>query len=262
MIWKINRLWRWVCYQIIYLLTVSGIRAKVENDLIDYGDFSQEANIMGYKATNNKWGYWKIPSHRRHLYEQVVSEKGWAYNTDTRNYGVIGYPNVEVLLDSPVKIWRYQLLSIFYKVELFIEKHMKYNLCLDVWVNNNSGTDIKDTYCEIMVWEDYNVAFPAGKCIGEYETRDGQKYKVYYKWMNKSKENLGIPGWHFIAFVNTKRKNENGICLTDMLDHLIWGGFPFSDGLEDKIIKSVQLGTEVYNSSGVVSVDYVHQISY
>jgi hypothetical protein len=224
-------------------------------------EYNSQFDFQSSKVLNNKWGEWKLKKQER--YNQALFEDGnkigWEYITPNKNRGVIGYPemftgkspfggesNSEHL---PKKIDDIQSLVAAYNVSMYLEPK-KYNLAFDLWVTKNGKNETSDISHEIMIWEDRNVAMPAGKFKGEVRTSSGT-YRMYHTWMDRTSENLGTDGWYFTAFVRKEGTRSNTVNLKEFIYIML-----LENILDEKhFISTVEFGNEIYNACGYTIVN-------
>jgi hypothetical protein len=149
----------------------------------------------------------------------------------------------------PKKIKEIKTLEATYDVSMYIEPK-KYNLAFDLWVTKNAKNQTSDISHEIMIWEDRNVAMPAGKFIKEVKTSSGT-YRMYHTYMDRSKENLGTLGWYFTAFVRKEGIRSNTLDLKEFIYIML------NEGIlnENHFISTVEFGNEIYNACGYTIVN-------
>ena len=238
-----------------------------ENQLL----YSYENSLLKEKGSfvliNNKWGEYKLKKDEVYFQEMFISNDKylWFFKTQNKNRGVIGFPEIFIgktpfggestSLQLPKRIKDINVLNACYDVLMYIEPK-KYNLVFDLWVTKNGKSETKDISHEIMIWEDRNVATPAGKFIKIVKTRFGN-YKMYHTWMDRSSEKLGVDGWFFTAFVRQDRRRSGTV---DLL-HFIYLMVVSELLSEYDLISTVEFGNEVYNSCGYTVVnDYKLEI--
>jgi len=219
-------------------------------------EYNFKFDFQSYEVLNNKWGKWKLKKQER--YNQALFEDGtkigWEYITPNKNRGVIGYPELFIGKSPfggdttneyfPKKIDDINILEATYDVSMYVEPK-KYNLTFDLWVTKDGGISH-----EIMIWEDRNVAMPAGKFIKEVKTCSGI-YRMYHTYMDRSKENLGTPGWYFTAFVRKEGIRSNTVNLKEFIYIMLIEGVLD----ETDYISTVEFGNEIYNASGYTIIN-------
>jgi hypothetical protein len=220
-----------------------------------------DSNVGIFSILNNKWGEYKLKKNEK--YSQSIFKShttiGWRYLTPNKNRGVIGYPELFIGKSPfggdttneyfPKKIDDIQTLVATYDVSMYVEPK-KYNLAFDLWVTKNGKNETSDISHEIMVWEDRNVAMPAGKFIKEVSTSSGT-YRMYHTYMDRSKENFGTPGWYFTAFVRKEGTRSNTVNLKEFIYIML-----LENILDEKhFISTVEFGNEIYNACGYTIVN-------
>jgi len=210
---------------------------------------------------NNKWGAYKIKANEIYIQNiyKLKNKIGFSFITPNKNRGVIGFP--ELLIGKspfggvsttsylPCYLYKIYALESSYDVSMYIEPK-KYNLVFDLWITKSDVPTVKDIVNEIMIWEDRNVARPAGKYIKTVNFSFG-KYKIYHTWMDRSSENLGTNGWYFTAFVRQDRRRVGNVNLQEIIQLMI------NDELVSKYryLSSVEFGNEVYNATGYTIIN-------
>ena len=214
-----------------------------------------------FKANNNKWGGYKLKKGEKYIQHifKSGSKIGWYYLTPNKNRGLIGYPEIFIGKSPfggdttneyfPKKIEDIKTLEATYDVSMYIEPK-KYNLAFDLWVTKKGKNKTSDISHEIMIWEDRNVAMPAGKFKGEVHTTSGI-YRMYHTWMDRTSENLGTPGWYFTAFVRKEGTRSNVVDLNEFIYHMLLEGILN----ENHFISTVEFGNEIYNACGYTIVN-------
>lgn len=215
----------------------------------DFKDVASLGHFKTYLVKSNKWGVFKIPNKYLNDFKTWISLKGWVFETPSRNYGVIGYPSI-TFHSEPIQISKIEQYDINYSSNLTIEKHRKFNTSFDFWVGSRAKFEFPTVTHEIMIWDNYFVAMPFGKYKGTVSI-SGSTYRVYSGYIDKSKENLGIHGWTYIAFLAIDRVQSNSINMKEALDYLI------SEGMlsEDLYLNRSEFGNEVYNASGMLTLN-------
>lgn len=206
-----------------------------------------------FMVHNNMWGVFKLEkTNRVDEYIQGINANQWIFKTPNKNHGVIGYPNI-LILDhvGTVEQSLEKNYVVKYDYTLDLEKYKKYNLAFDMWLQFTQTWELKRTVNEIMIWEDYFVAKPAGRKIGQVY-HDGSWYSIFHGWIDKSKEpNSQINGWYLTTFVREKRRTKGSISISFFMNELrnreLVGSKLF--------LNQIELGTEVYNATGVVTVN-------
>lgn len=223
--------------------------------------FINPIDLGVFKTINNKWGEYKLKKDEEYIQSIFKSDNkvGWRYSTPNKNRGVIGFPEMFIgkspfggestSIQFPKKIKDIIKIIANYDVSMYIEPK-KYNLVFDLWITRNNKPEVKDISHEIMIWEDRNVASPAGKFIMKVNTSFGI-YKVYHTWMDRSSENLGIDGWYFTAFVRQDRRRNGVVDVKEIIDIMI------SEGIlnENHFLSTVEFGNEIYNSCGYTIIN-------
>ena len=224
-------------------------------------EYNSQFDFQSSRVLNNKWGEWKLKKQER--YNQALFEDGnkigWEYITPNKNRGVIGYPEIftgkspfggDTTNDYfPKKIDDIQSLVAAYNVSMYLEPK-KYNLAFDLWVTKNGKNETSDISHEIMIWEDRNVAMPAGRFKGEVVTSSGT-YRMYHTYMDRTSENLGTPGWYFTAFVRKERTRSNTVNLKEFIYIMLLEGILD----ENHFVSTVEFGNEIYNACGYTIVN-------
>lgn len=223
--------------------------------------YNSQFDFQSFKALNNKWGEWKLKKGEKYI--QTLFEDGnkigWEYITPNKNRGVIGYPELFIGKSPfggesnsehlPKKIDDINTLNATYDVSMYIEPK-KYNLTFDLWVTKDGKNQTSDITHEIMIWEDRNVAMPAGKFIREVNTSSGV-YRMYHTYMDRTSENLGTPGWNFTAFVRKDRRRSGTVNLKEFIHSMV-----LDDMLnENYFVSTVEFGNEIYNACGYTIVN-------
>lgn len=224
-------------------------------------EYNSQFDFQSSKVLNNKWGEWKLKKQER--YDQALFEDGnkigWEYITPNKNRGVIGYPEIFTGKSPfggdttneyfPKKIDDIQTLVATYDVSMYVEPK-KYNLAFDLWVTKNGKNETSDISHEIMVWEDRNVAMPAGRFKGEVRTSSGT-YRMYHTYMDRTSENFGTPGWNFTAFVRKEGTRSNTVNLKEFIYIML-----LENILDEKhFVSTVEFGNEIYNACGYTIVN-------
>lgn len=247
---KLRRLLELVKYYIFYLY---GLLFNKKINIFDFFDISKYQDKLfidnDYRVKNNKWGTFKISDSKKKDYKQLIKKDGWILNTPYKNYGVIGYPSL-IYDYKKIKISNILNHGVYYNFDLYKEKNKKYNLSFDFWINSKNKFDFKTMTNEIMIWEDYFVSHPFGKFHSEVKV-NGQVYRVYEGFIDKSSENLGTKGWNYICFLKVSRTNGNTVDVSKFLDYLIKS--ELID--ENNYLVRSEIGTEVYNGSLRLNVD-------
>lgn len=224
-------------------------------------EHNSQFDFKSFKVLNNKWGEWKLKKGERYIQRlfELKNKIGWRYVTPDKNRGVIGYPELFIgkspfggesnSVDLPKKIDEIKSLEATYDVSMYIEQK-KYNLTFDLWVTKNGKNETEDISHEIMVWEDRNVAMPAGKFKGEVHTTSGV-YRMYHTWMDRTSENLGTPGWYFTAFVRKQGRRSGEVDFTEFIYLMLLEGILD----ENHFISTVEFGNEIYNACGYTIVN-------
>jgi hypothetical protein len=214
-----------------------------------------------FRVSNNKWGEWKLKKREKYIQTlfELKNKVGWRYLTPNKNRGVIGFPEIFIGKSPfggesnseylPKKIKNIGILNANYDVSMHIEPK-KYNLVFDLWITKNGKNETNDITNEIMIWEDRNVAMPAGKFIKDVNTTSGT-YKMYHTWMDRTSENLGTPGWNFTAFVRKDRRRSGEVNIKEFIYIML------VDNLldENNFISTVEFGNEIYNACGYTIVN-------
>lgn len=223
--------------------------------------YNSQFDFKSFRILNNKWGEWKLKKGERYIQTLFEDENkiGWEYITPNKNRGVIGFPelfigkspfggesNSEYL---PKKIEEINILNATYDVSMYIEPK-KYNLVFDLWICKNAKNQTSDISHEIMIWEDRNVAMPAGKFIREVNTSSGV-YRMYHTYMDRTSENLGTPGWNFTAFVRKDRRRSGTVNLKEFIYVMLVNNMLD----ENHFVSTVEFGNEIYNSCGYTIVN-------
>jgi len=225
-----------------------------------------ESNITSsdigiFKPMNNKWGEWKLKKAEKYVQNifKLNNSVGWNYLTPNKNRGVIGYPELFIgkspwggdttNIEFPKKIEDIKTLEAIYDVSMYVEAK-KYNLVFDLWVTKNIRSTMEDMSHEIMIWEDRNVAMPAGKFIRDVNTPSGV-YKMYHTWMDRTSENFGIDGWYFTAFIRKEGRRSGTVDLKEFINVMV------AEGVLDQkhYISTVEFGNEIYNACGYTIVN-------
>ena len=214
-----------------------------------------------FKYINNKWGEYKLKKGEKYTQTvfQTPTKIGWRYLTQNKNRGVIGYPELFIGKSPfggestneyfPKKIEEINILNATYDVSMYVEPK-KYNLVFDLWICKNAKNQTSDISHEIMIWEDRNVAMPAGKFMGEVNTSSGV-YRMYHTYMDRTSENLGTPGWNFTAFVRKDRRRSGTVNLKEFIYVML-----INDMInENHFVSTVEFGNEIYNSCGYTIVN-------
>lgn len=207
---------------------------------------------------NNKWGEYKL-NKRRYTQNNLkpisenINKFGWEFSPVINAKGVLGYPsimtggggwgNVVESQDFPVKIKDIETLKVYYDV-LLVTDELKFNLAFDLWIMNGSKR-----VCEIMIWEDYNIAMPHGKKKGKI-----LEYNVYSDYMDRTHDLGPGEGWEFIALMRENKSHSDVINIKQILNELTTKGLIKLEWLNYDI-PGIEFGTEVYNSSGVCIVN-------
>lgn len=228
---------------------------------IEGAQHSSQFDFQSSKVSNNKWGEWKLKKGEKYIQTlfQDGNRIGWEYLTPNKNRGVIGYPEIFTGKSPfggdttnkyfPKKIDDIQSLVASYDVSMYVEPK-KYNLAFDLWVTKNGNNETSDISHEIMIWEDRNVAMPAGRFKGEVRTSSGT-YRMYHTYMDRTSENLGTPGWNFTAFVRKEGIRSNTVNLKEFIYIML-----FENILDKKhFISTVEFGNEIYNACGYTIVN-------
>jgi len=228
-----------------------------EKSIVDPSD----SNVGIFSILNNKWGEWKLKKGEK--YSQSIFKShttvGWRYLTPNKNRGVIGFPELFIGKSPfggestneyfPKKIEEINILNATYDVSMYLEPK-KYNLVFDLWISKNAKNQTNDISHEIMIWEDRNVAMPAGKFIKEVNTTSGI-YRMYHTWMDRTSENLGTDGWYFTAFIRKDRRRGGTVNLKEFIYIML-----IDDLLnENHFVSTVEFGNEIYNSCGYTIVN-------
>lgn len=198
---------------------------------------------------SNKWGMFKIPEKFKSDYMQFIGPKGWIFCTPSKNYGVIGYPSI-TYHNNPIMISDIKSYQVTYDSTIEIEKNRRFNTSFDFWLSKNDTFSFPTITHEIMIWDNYFVSKPFGKYKGEINV-NGNKYRIYIGYIDKSSENLGVDGWMYICFLNINRTESNKIDIKKMLDYLINNGHLSK---EHYLLRS-EFGNEIYNASGHFTIN-------
>lgn len=209
--------------------------------------------LDNYHIKANPWGEFKIPSKYRHQFKTHINKNGWMFNTPSRNYGVIGYPSI-TFHNLPMRILDIELFNVLYAMNLEVEKYRKYNLSFDFWIGSKPSFQWPNIVHEVMVWEDYFVAMPFGK-YKETIQLGGKDYRVYTGYIDKSSENLGIPGWQYTALLRVERTCANTIDVAQILRYLMAKDLI---NPEHYLLRS-EIGNEVYNANGNLFIQNFHK---
>lgn len=258
---KARQLYEVIIYHLNYVLRLIIGRRKM--DFTKYTKpFAYLANVkVPYKNDNsmriynNKWGIFKLERKgKEDQYIQGINDHQWSFNTPNKNHGVLGYPNI-LIFETLGQATKAALSGarLTYDITLDLERYKKYNLAIDLWIQTTPTYNLAKTVNEIMIWEDYFVAKPAGKKIGKIY-HFGSWYSIYHGWIDKSHEpNAQIDGWFLTTFVRHNRQTKGHLNISDFLAYLI---------AEDIVnrehyVNSVEFGTEVYNAKGVVTINFI-----
>lgn len=224
-------------------------------------EHNSQFDFKSFKVLNNKWGEWKLKKGEKYIQYLVELDNkiGWKYFSPNKNRGVIGYPELFIGKSPfggesnsehlPKKIEELNILNATYDVSMYIEPK-KYNLAFDLWICKNAKNQTSDISHEIMIWEDRNVAMPAGRFKGEVRTTSGT-YRMYHTWMDRTSENLGIPGWYFTAFVRKDRRRSGVVNLKEFINIMLFEGILN----ENHFVSTVEFGNEIYNACGYTIVN-------
>ena len=202
----------------------------------------------GLQIRANMWGLFKVPEKYRYDFDIWISKKGWVFETPKKNFGVIGYPAI-IFQQESRRIGDIKKYTIEYNSDLKVDKYRKFNTSFDFWIGSKPHFDFPNIQCEIMIWDNYFVAKPFGKFRGIFELNN-QKYLMYSGWIDKSKENLGVDGWNYIAFIKVNRTEANSLDIKEVLDILISRG----DISKESYLVQGELGNEVFNANGVFTL--------
>ena len=210
-----------------------------------------------FRCIDNKWGAFKLK--KGEIYEQYVVKKenifGWTYYPPKRNRGVVGFP--EIFLGQtpwggettnekfPVQIKKISTLESSYDVRMYCQPK-KYNLVFDLWFTHSALIAPINISHELMIWEDRNIAFPAGSYKKTVKLKSGT-YKVYSQFMDRSSENLGTKGWNFTAFVRQERRRKGEVDIKEVINVMLDLGLI----KQTDYLCTVEFGNEIYNSVGV-----------
>lgn len=251
---KLRQLKELTVYNILILYTLLFHSKRVENikdyrnSLITYFNTETLETSRG-KVRRNKWGSFKIPEKYKEQFNTLVSDIGWVFTTPIRNYGVIGYPSLTI--DNPgIRVNQLDIFNIYYDVNLFIQKYRKFNTSFDIWLCTSSQFSFKNVITEIMIWDNYYVAMPFGKFIGETRINNSI-YRIYSGYIDKSNENLKIDGWNYICFMKVDRVNTNVINIKQILHYLMQKHLIHPN----LFISRIEFGNEVYNASGELKLN-------
>lgn len=204
---------------------------------------------------NNKWGEYKLGGGRKYWQKTFSTDKGfigWSFSPPLNQKGVLGYPCIinggsgwgMVTISGLFPVFPISLkkLQVYYDILLRTDK-LKHNLTFDLWIcDKTNGMRM----CEIMIWEDYQVARPFGKKKGE--TGD---YIITSGYLDKSDEPNDEIGWEFVGFrrKSSKRRTSGTVDILHLLKEAVRVGAIPEEFLEHKLM-GVELGTEVYSSVG------------
>lgn len=224
-----------------------------DSKLVLFSGGSEEGKLAIH---NNSWGSYKLKTKE---YLQYIlrnkGEYGWLFNPPLNQKGVLGYPAIVhggsgwgMLTKSdcfPIEVYKLHEFKIYFDIKLITDK-LKHNLTFDFWiVDRVTGTKL----CEIMVWEDYQVARPYGKrksSKGEYIITSG--------YLDKTHEPNDEIGWDFVAFRRKRRRTKGEINVLKLLNEAVSCGAIPQSYLKENIM-GVELGTEVYSSVGLCIVE-------
>lgn len=203
-------------------------------------------NFPEYQVKSNMWGTFKLKTGLP-VYAAIKSD-GWYFRAPSKNTGVIGYPSI-TFDDTAIKVKDIFNYTAQYTSLLSVEKYRKFNTSFDFWVGKGTEFSFPVVTHEIMVWDNYFVAFPFGKFKEEVKIGE-HLYRVYMGFIDKSEENLGVDGWHYTAFLRVNRGESNTLDVKRVLDYLV----------EEKVIDAdshllrSEFGNEVYNATGKMEI--------
>lgn len=233
----------WILYQLNTLWRRLFNRRKFVIPIIE-----QLTQNLPYKdgsiIYNNKWGGFKVRGKWNYL--QGITPKGWKFLAPVRNFGVIGYPCIRKAF-SPIKVREIKKMLLVYDFDVQLKNGTKYNLAADIWLFDTPTFEWRSVKAEVMVWEDCKIAKPHGKFLGNYSDGMGNYYKLYGGWVDKSKESVPTNGWQIFSFIQKEKRTKGRVNLKSLLQQL-----PLEYASCN--IDRVELGTEVFNSDGVVEI--------
>lgn len=235
---------------ILYLLRFFRKRVKLE-DLIKYNPRYRDQeglDLENYKVRRNMWGSFKLPYEKLKDFKTWIGEEGWVFQAPSKNYGVIGYPNL-IFQEEPIKISDIFEYYVSYFTKGTVEKYRKFNTSFDFWLGKEPTFHFPHVTHEVMVWDDYFVAKPFGKFIEEVNL-SGNRYRVYSGYIDKSNEELGVDGWNYTAFLKVDRTWYNTLNVRDVLWYLQDKGILTYDAY----LLRCEFGNEIYNASGKMKI--------
>lgn len=229
------------------------LKKLLKKSLVDWGD--EEHNSIQYNndfvILNNKWGEFKVKGGYKQRIDKAL---GWWYIAPYKNKGVLGYPEIKSYYSKHIS--KINNLLFEWRVKMKTTKK-RYNLAMEFWMLKSKVWDWGEVLHEVMVWEDYHISTPAGKYI-DTVSLSGVKYHMYSAKIDKSSENLGVDGWTLTTFLRDKPQRKtfkSGVIdIKEILKQLIDKGV--IDKNDDLTLHNIEMGTEVYNSSGYCLIEH------
>jgi len=222
-----------------------------------------------FRCIDNKWGEYKLKEGD--IYEQYIVKKenifGWTYYPPKRNRGVVGFPEIFIGKSPwggdatnskfPAQINKISDLGASYNIQMYCQPK-KYNLVFDLWFTHCNDIKPQNISHELMIWEDRNIAMPAGSYKKTVKLSTGT-YKIYSGFMDRSDEKLGTKGWYFTAFVRKQRRRRGEVNLKEVINVMLDSGLISPSDY----LCTIEFGNEIYNSVGVSIVYefFVHLIT-
>lgn len=205
---------------------------------------NETVETEGYSVERNQWGSWKLKKwdYPTTIY---VSEKSIKFFGPLFNRGVLAYPRFKTkglagLVDKSKKL----IADVDFKIKT---KGIKHNVCYDIWFNTTPNFSFSSVKHEIMITESSRGFKPSGKKTYRGVVINGKMYDVYSGKIDKSKESLGVDGWHLTTFV-CKNKLFN-------IENNLKNYFNFVDGLDNLYMSEIEFGTEVFNDEGELVIN-------